>query len=692
LHHSHDHKKPLPPEEVFYFSTDRLFISTGSTQDQVMSQLLSAAFTSRAHDLDAWSRKLSITGFLLPAMFFVYFFLHFWRIVNPLVLYSLNGIGGYSYLFELRWGFLLGTIKNPGGVVLYSAGLITHACHEPWLGALILTCIAVLFFAATHAYVRACGRVPYFPLPYIPAVFMLLCYNWYVHRCIVTLLGVLGALLLGKVYQAAVKRAAALRVAVAAVLFILAYQGLGLAASVLFSLLTLMYEYSRNGRRSFLFAVIFLSCALLINSIQYHVFNGYAAFDSLRLTKTEAFWPLYLYYPLVMALLGMEAKIHHLLTERFHRISGAWKSAGKRSAGDSNDKKGRRAQAPSHPTRQAPGVRVSIASLLLFAAMIGVSVVSLRVERKETGLRIAYLRAGQWSKILDLGTRSLVGPLYIINMHIVDLALAESGLLTTRMFHFPQVSDPDALLLINASMEGSDINTIAWSIAFETYLRLGALNYAEKSAGEAMGRDAPHPFYLWPRALACGAKGQIETARAYANKLCAIPFYRARATAMVKDLDDEAKFFAREDISRIRSFCDTVDHLMYKADADEILLGLLAGNPRNKIAFEYLMAYYLQSKQLFKLVQNLRRIENFDYTATPVYIEEAVLIFSRIAGVPTETFLHRPLRRETYDRMAAFDASYETNKNAENPARALFPRFGSTYFYFFAFGFSGAVR
>jgi hypothetical protein len=104
------------------------------------------------------------------------------------------------------------------------------------------------------------------------------------------------------------------------------------------------------------------------------------------------------------------------------------------------------------------------------------------------------------------------------------------------------------------------------------------------------------------------------------------------------------------------------------------------------------MAYYLQSKQLFKLVQNLRRIENFDYTATPVYIEEAVLIFSRIAGVPTETFLHRPLRRETYDRMAAFDASYETNKNAENPARALFPRFGSTYFYFFAFGFSGAVR
>ena len=131
---------------------------------------------------------------------------------------------------------------------------------------------------------------------------------------------------------------------------------------------------------------------------------------------------------------------------------------------------------------------------------------------------------------------------------------------------------------------------------------------------------------------------------------------------------------------------------MYKVSDEEILLGLLAGNPRNKMAFEYLMAYYLQTKQLFKLVQNLRRLDDFDYPATPVYLEEAVLIFSRIAGVPPETFLRRPLRRETSDRMAAFDAGYEKNEKAQNPARALFPRFGSSYYYFFAFGFSGAAR
>lgn len=642
---------------------------------------------------DAFFRNRLITGFLFPAVFFVYFFLHVWLVVNPLVLYSLNGIGGYSYLFELRWEFLLDTIKYPGGAVLYGAGLLTHACHEPWLGALILTCIAVLFYLATHAYIRACGRVPYFPLPCIPAVFMLLCCNWYEHRCIVTLLAVLGALLLGMAYQAFGKRTGALRLTVAAALFMLACQGLGPAGSLLFSVLTFLDEYYRNRRQSAFFAMSFLSCALLVDSIQCHVFNGYPAFEFHRLIMTEAgFWSLYLYYPLVMALLGIEANIRPFLKRRFHRIPAAPARAKKRCAGDKGDTKERRVQVPVRRVILTPLVRRSAPGLLLLAITIAMTLGLHRADRKDTGLRIAYLRTGQWAEILDLGTKSLVGPLYAINMHIIDLALAESGLLTSRMFLFPQVNDPDALLLINTSMEGCSINTIAWSIAFETYLRLGAVNYAEKLAGEAMGRDAPHPFYLWPRALACCAKGQKETAAAYLNKLGAIPFYRARAVSVLSGLDDDAKIFAREDISRMRSFRDTTDHLMYKAGGEEILLGLLACNPRNKMAFEYLMAYFLQTKQLFKLVQNLKRLDDFEYPATPAHIEEAVLIFSRIAGVPPETFLHKPLRRETYDHMAAFDANYETNKSSENPSRALFPRFGSTYFYFFAFGFSGAAR
>ena len=351
-----------------------------------MSQLLSAAFAPRAHDRDASLRNRLIAEILFPAIFFAYFFLHFWLTINPLVLYSLNGIGGYSYLFELRWGFLLDTVMSPGGAILYIVGLITHACHEPWLGALIMTCIAVLFYATTRAYIQGSGRAPWFPLPYIPAVFMLLCYNWYEHRCIVTVLAILGALLLGTVYQAFGKRAAALRLTAAAALFALACQGLGSAGSVLFSLLALIFEYARNRRLPLLHAVVFLLCALCLDFIQHRVFNGYAAFDFSRLVKTETiFWPLYLCYPVIMVLLEIEAKIRPYIRQIFHRPPAAQSRAKKSGAADAGRTKKRRLLAPVRQLFLTREVRTSVTGLLLLSLLIGVGEGLHQDYRKDVG-------------------------------------------------------------------------------------------------------------------------------------------------------------------------------------------------------------------------------------------------------------------------------------------------------------------
>jgi DNA-binding SARP family transcriptional activator len=59
--------------------------------------------------------------------------------------------------------------------------------------------------------------------------------------------------------------------------------------------------------------------------------------------------------------------------------------------------------------------------------------------------------------------------------------------------------------------------------------------------------------------------------------------------------------------------------------AEVMLLELLDRNPKNRMAFEYLMAYYMVSKRLDDLCRHLERVKQFGYRETPRLYEEALL-------------------------------------------------------------------
>jgi len=90
---------------------------------------------------------------------------------------------------------------------------------------------------------------------------------------------------------------------------------------------------------------------------------------------------------------------------------------------------------------------------------------------------------------------------------------------------------------------------------------------------------------------------------------------------------------------------------------EDILLDLLDANPHNRMAFEYLMALYLLSRQTDRLAANYGRIENFDY-----------------AEAPPET-MSRIIRRHGGRPAAAADA--------------LARDFGGTYFFYHLYRVSG---
>jgi len=84
-----------------------------------------------------------------------------------------------------------------------------------------------------------------------------------------------------------------------------------------------------------------------------------------------------------------------------------------------------------------------------------------------------------------------------------------------------------------------------------------------------------------------------------------------------------------------------------------MFLSLLKANRRNRMAFEYLMAYYLLACRPDKVAQNISRLDDFEYRGIPRHYEEAILMQTAITGKTVD--LHgRTIRPETMQRFEYF--------------------------------------
>jgi hypothetical protein len=88
-------------------------------------------------------------------------------------------------------------------------------------------------------------------------------------------------------------------------------------------------------------------------------------------------------------------------------------------------------------------------------------------------------------------------------------------------------------------------------------------------------------------------------------------------------------------------------------------------------------------------VQNLRRLDDFDYPKIPRHYEEAILIYSKVTGKKVD--LHgRKISAETAERGRKFFGTlnyFTLDKKAGYNAMAR--DFGNSYFFYNMFGASG---
>ena len=602
---------------------------------------------------------------LTAILFFISYFLFTLFYIDPRLVFIFNGINKYSFVFEFSRAYAAGIAFVPGGFAKLAATLVVEACEHGWLGAVLLSLVAGGLTAATASFVTHLRNKPLFVLHYVPAILFLVVLARYSMYYLPAVLSALGSIAFALVYQRISGISAVRRCTLFFSLFIIAYFLFSFTA-VLFGLLVIIHELLSPAKK--IVPVIFTAAVLAVVLFLFRafmfpfdrVFNYGLIVDFRR--------PL-LYLFLAVPLSALLAGLSIFFSDSFN---------------PAKKKSGRGRVAIILSATQGIVVLLALAATMLWATRDWPT-----ITLRELGSALYCDRNCLWNDILQKKRSFLFrnspnwqSPTTLLTTHALYRALYHTGRLGTDMLSFPQIADPEPLLLWKSS---SSNYLPAWAASLESAMDLGALNFAEKTAGEAMENMGSLPFLLFRRALIQAAKGNDECAQVYLNKLERTAGYgllsrRFGHGGSTPDLSKDTG------VVRLRSCMDTADYIFNRVNEETVLSNLLKSNPRNRMAFEYLMAYYLLSRRPDMVARNLYRLDDFGYTKIPVLYEEALEIYREedtVANIALPKLAPSPETAARSERFLQLMRLYETG--ASGSQAALVAEFGSSYFFFFIF-------
>ena len=130
-------------------------------------------------------------------------------------------------------------------------------------------------------------------------------------------------------------------------------------------------------------------------------------------------------------------------------------------------------------------------------------------------------------------------------------------------------------------------------------------------------------------------------------------------------------------------------------DFDWLCRALLASNPRNRMAVEYLFAYHLLHRETWWCVDDLGLLKAAGYRKLPRHLQEAIALLDAESGAHTNLRGYE-LDADTRTRFAGFaslmDAARAAGDATEKAKARVAPQYGNSYFYYYAFEESGVGR
>jgi hypothetical protein len=604
-----------------------------------------------------------IRGPAFPALVFFSIFLYLWLYLDPAFLYNFMPFRQFP-CFSTGMEFLKSYLPYQGGPAAYASAFLSQLYNWSWLGAMVITSVAGLLFLATAGVFKYLGGTRVRALHYVPAVLLIMLCGQFRHP-LAAALALLAALLLVNLYMWLAPRNGWLAAAAFVALFAAAYYSAA-GACLIFAALCAIFELL-SRRRLLLGAVFVVLAPILALLAEHYVFRINTIQASMRLLPPRLLTPslgslrasLFLYCPAAGLLIA--------LRNRFFP---------------------RRAPAPEkqadHSSVQAtwPGRWARIQRSLESPLLVLLAVIPLYCSVDAHTRRILkfeyYSHHGMWREVLQEADRVPVEQLSTPLLCDISRSLYQTDQLPENMFRY--VQDPDGLV---PKFKGSAASSCLFlAEASDVWLDMGYMELSEHSTHELLDLTGEKPGLLQRLALINIVKGETGAARVFLGALSKDPVYGEAGRRDLERLKSDPGFAADPEVQRLRSLRITEDSPEYTTQ-EEIFLGLLKANRKNRMAFEYLMAYYLLACRPDKVAQNISRLGDFEYREIPRHYEEAILLQAAITGQGVD--LHgRHIRPETVKRFADFCSIAE--RHGDDVRAALTEaaeHYRDTYFWYF---------
>jgi len=590
---------------------------------------------------------------VLTMLFFALYYLFLWQAVDLRLIYHGGGSVLNFPVFYKGLEFFHQTVFWPGGLVVYISAFFAQFFSIGWAGPLIAAFQAWLLWLAIGAIIRiACGRQLRL-ISFVAPILLLILYAGYIYPFGIAM-GLLAALGFVYLYMRLTSKKRATDLPLFLVLSIILFL-IGGGAYLVFALVCGIYELFLRRRPvpGIAFLVLAPIVAYVISAVVFEasvidVLNGFWPRDIINIFRIAAAYGLYLLLPLTLL--------------------GLWFSETLKKS-----------IAGSITVWFAKKEIVLPSPLVAIVAGAIIGVLSLNWWLK-TQIGVTYFSCnGMWRQILETAVEY---PGNALINHAANRALYYTGGLTQNMFAYSQRLD--ALMLPKEAW-----NLLGMWRLFDTYLELGQMNQADSALFQCVEMYGEQPVFLKRLALINMAKGDIGSAKVYLGALNKTLFDAGWAKGWLEKIELDPNLSSDEEIQRFRSIIPTINRDFNIRD-DTVFLDLLDRNRHNRMAFEYLEAFYLLSNQHDKFVENLGRLNDFDYIGIPRIYEEAILLYSYTKKTKVE-IPGREISAESRERFSNFLKVLAGKYGGDKKAAfyELARDFGDSYFFYSIYGLSG---
>jgi hypothetical protein len=292
----------------------------------------------------------------------------------------------------------------------------------------------------------------------------------------------------------------------------------------------------------------------------------------------------------------------------------------------------------------------------------------------ESIMKYDYLvRMNRWKDVVKYAEKE--PPRNNLSLAMLNLSLAKTGTMGDRMFNFEQ-NGVGGLFLPFAK------EYVAPMMGSEIFYQLGLVNASQEYTFESM--ETTPALNKTVRSVKRLAEtnlisGNYEVARKYLKLLDKTIFYRKWAHMTEKYLYNEDLINSNPDWGEKRKMMIKTDFFFKVEIMEGVLNMLLKENPRNNIAYQYLMAFYLINKDLGNFMKWVPMMNDMGYKRIPVGYQEAIMYVIGLGTDNPMTQVPYQISNDTKIRMQSYASIYTTRKDAQNILRE---RFSGTYWYY----------